>query len=123
MKVLKLFLFVSLMFHAVDMSSQSVYVTNTGTKYHKSTCHHLKSSKNEIAFEKALELSYTACSVCKPNNKGNSLGMVSTSTKSIVSPATSNSTTTTTTQCTGKTKAGARCKRMTKSDHGRCYQH
>ena len=121
MKVLKLFLFVSLMFYAVDMSSQSVYVTNTGAKYHKSTCHHLKSSKNEIAFEKALKLSYTSCSVCKPNNKGNSLDVMSTNAKLIVSPAASKSTSTT--QCTGKTKAGARCKRMTKSDHGRCYQH
>ena len=26
-------------------------------------------------------------------------------------------------QCSGITKAGARCKRMTLSDNGRCYQH
>jgi endonuclease G len=26
-------------------------------------------------------------------------------------------------QCSGNTKAGARCKRMTLSDNGRCYQH
>ena len=26
-------------------------------------------------------------------------------------------------QCSGTTKAGARCKRMTKSENGRCYQH
>lgn len=27
------------------------------------------------------------------------------------------------TQCTGTTKKGKRCKRMTKNDNGRCYQH
>lgn len=45
---------------------QVVYVTKTGKKYHKGSCHHLKKSKIEIKKAKAKELGYTACAVCKP---------------------------------------------------------
>lgn len=121
MNVLKLFFFVGLMFCAVNISAQSVYMTNTGTKFHKNTCHYLKYSKKEISYEKALELRFTACSVCKPNVGSNTLGIMSTSIKST-SPQSTNKNTTST-QCTGKTKSGSRCKRMTKDRSGRCYQH
>ena len=121
MKLIKLFLFVGLMLGAGHISAQSVYVTHTGTKFHKSSCHHLKYSKKEITLPKALELRFTACSVCKPSINGNPLGVMSTSTKSI--PQKSSTKTTTSTQCTGRTKAGARCKRMAKSASGLCYQH
>lgn len=121
MKLLKLFLFISVMFCAVNLSGQTVYVTNTGEKFHKSSCHYLKSSKKEIAFEKALELRFTACSVCKPEVRGIGLGIMTPSYKSSAGlKASSNSAST---QCTGKTKSGLRCKRLTKNGNGRCYQH
>jgi hypothetical protein len=44
----------------------TVYVTKTGTKYHKSGCRYLKSSKIETTLAKAKEAGMTACSVCKP---------------------------------------------------------
>ncbi|MBO3099607.1 hypothetical protein [Gelidibacter pelagius] len=120
MKLFRLFLFVGVMAFACDLSAQTVYVTKTGEKYHKNTCHYLKNSKKEIDYKKAIELRYTACSVCKPNAQWSPLSIRSTSIKSTTSPTIK---TTTSTQCTGKTKAGARCKRMTKSENGRCYQH
>lgn len=51
---------------AVAPKEQVVYITKTGKKYHKSSCHHLKKSKIEIKKLKAKELGYTACAVCKP---------------------------------------------------------
>lgn len=45
---------------------QVVYVTKTGKKYHKSSCHYLKSSKIKTSKSKAKESGYTACKVCKP---------------------------------------------------------
>ena len=45
---------------------QVVYITKTGKKYHKASCHHLKKSKIEIKKAKAKELGYTACAACKP---------------------------------------------------------
>lgn len=40
-----------------------VYITNTGTKYHKSGCHYLK-SKIKISLAAAKAKGYTACKVC-----------------------------------------------------------
>lgn len=48
-----------------DKKVEIVYVTNTGTKYHKSGCSYLKSS-NPITKKKALEQGYSACSRCNP---------------------------------------------------------
>lgn len=45
---------------------QVVYVTKTGKKYHKGSCHHLRKSKIKMKIAKAKELGYTACAVCKP---------------------------------------------------------
>ncbi len=120
MKTLKLFLVSFLIAYAVNVSAQTVYTTKTGEKYHKSTCHHLKYSKKEITLEKALELRYSPCSVCKPASKSsasqNALNLTSSSNNS--SKATAESV-----QCSGKTQSGSRCKRITKDSSGRCYQH
>ena len=48
-----------------DKTGIIVYVTNTGSKYHRSGCSYLK-SKNPITLEKALSKGYGACSRCSP---------------------------------------------------------
>jgi len=45
---------------------ESVYITKTGSKYHKETCHHLRKSKIKISKADAKNAGYSACSVCKP---------------------------------------------------------
>ena len=45
---------------------QVVYITKTGKKYHKSSCHYLKRSKIKTSKSKAQKQGYTACKVCKP---------------------------------------------------------
>ena len=119
-----------------NTQAQTVYITKTGEKYHKDSCRHLKYSKREITLQQALEAGYQACLVCKPpkvatqeTTQNTGLGIIpkSTKSKSITdkpkSTATDKSKPTIASQCTGKTKAGSRCKRMTKSANGRCYQH
>lgn len=44
---------------------QIVYVTKTGTKYHKGTCRYLSKSMIPIALKDAV-LKYEACKVCAP---------------------------------------------------------
>lgn len=122
MKALKLLLFLGLMAYACEVPAQNVYVTKTGEKYHKSTCHYLKNSKKEITLDVAKERGFTACSVCKPKALPKTLKPVENSQQFKIEPV-SSTPKATSTQCTGKTKAGARCKRMTKSANGRCYQH
>jgi len=44
----------------------SVYVTNTGKKYHSGNCKYLSQSKIPISRDDALARGYGGCSVCKP---------------------------------------------------------
>lgn len=44
----------------------TVYITETGKKYHTEHCRYLKSSKIEINLSKALYKGYDRCKVCKP---------------------------------------------------------
>lgn len=44
--------------------SRTVYITNTGSKYHKSGCQYLRKSKISISLSEAKSRGYTACSVC-----------------------------------------------------------
>lgn len=120
MKLIKVFLFLFTIALTANVSSQTVYTTKTGEKYHKSTCHYLKYSKKEINLEQALELRYSACSVCKPSsgvstsqNSSNLISSTNTASKAAGKSV----------QCSGKTQSGSRCKRMTKDSSGRCYQH
>lgn len=46
--------------------SVTVYVTDTGHKYHKKNCSYLKYSKNEITLSEAIDENYSPCLVCVP---------------------------------------------------------
>jgi len=43
-----------------------VFITNTGTKYHRETCNSLRRSKIPVTLEQAIERGYEACRICKP---------------------------------------------------------
>jgi len=45
-------------------SGTSVYITETGSKYHRGTCRYLWNSKIKISLSSAKAQGYTACSVC-----------------------------------------------------------
>ncbi len=122
MKSLKLLLFLGFMAYACGVTAQNVYVTKTGEKYHRSTCHYLKNSKKEVTLDVAKERGFMACSVCKPNAITKNLKPVENSQQFKIEPV-SSTPKATATQCTGKTKTGTRCKRMTKTGNGKCYQH
>ncbi len=47
-----------------DSQSYTVYVTNTGSKYHKNGCQYLRKSKIPISLSSAKAQGYTACSRC-----------------------------------------------------------
>ena len=44
----------------------TVYITRTGSKYHRDGCQYLRNSKIEIDKKEAIENGYTACSRCNP---------------------------------------------------------
>ena len=47
-------------------TSYTVYITNTGSKYHRSGCSYLRQSSNAIDKNSAISQGYTACSRCNP---------------------------------------------------------
>lgn len=51
---------------ADNKSAIIVYVTKSGKKYHRKTCHHLRKSSRAITLAEALEKGYTPCRSCKP---------------------------------------------------------
>lgn len=49
---------------ASDEQCQTVYITNTGEKYHRDGCQYLRQSKIAISLDDAINQGYTACSRC-----------------------------------------------------------
>lgn len=49
-----------------DNTSQTVYITKTGSKYHRSGCRYLRQSKIAIDKSSAISQGYDPCSVCNP---------------------------------------------------------
>ena len=46
--------------------STTVYITDYGEKYHRSSCQYLHDSKHSISLSSAVNQGYTPCSVCNP---------------------------------------------------------
>lgn len=61
--------------------AQTVYVTKTGSKYHRSGCRYLSRSKIPISLESAMKR-YGPCSVCNPPTSVRSTPAVKTSARS-----------------------------------------
>lgn len=47
-------------------SEITVYITETGNKYHRAYCQYLRESKIEITLDLAIAFGYSRCSVCNP---------------------------------------------------------
>ncbi len=50
----------------IDDQAETVFVTNTGKKYHKDGCKSLKNSKIAISLNDAKDQGYEPCGICKP---------------------------------------------------------
>lgn len=50
----------------LDTGTEEVYITNTGSKYHRDGCRYLDESKIAISKADAIAQGYTACKVCDP---------------------------------------------------------
>ena len=104
-------IFLLLLLLSLKGLSQSVYKTPSGQKYHLASCHMVKNVSEKITIEKARQLGLQPCKICKPPEV-----------LSGPSPDKQQGQHTTV-QCRGTTKAGTRCKHMTRIANGYCYQH
>ena len=106
LKILALLLF------SFSLQAQTVYKTPSGAKYHLASCHAVKNVSEQISITQAKELGLEPCKICKPQNI-NALGSSPNKAKGEGE----------TVQCKGTTKAGTRCKHMTRIANGYCFQH
>lgn len=95
--VIAFFLMIGLSFKGF---SQTVYSSAKGEKYHTADCK-LSGDAGGMKLDGAKKAGKKPCGVCKPDEH----------IKDKVA------------QCSGKTADGTRCKRMTGSKAGKCYQH
>ncbi len=100
MKKIIVLLVFGLMFFAHKGFSQTVYSSAKGEKYHTADCK-LSGDADNMTLSAAKKAGKSQCGVCKPDEH----------LKDKVA------------QCGGKTTDGKRCKRMTASKAGKCYQH
>jgi hypothetical protein len=96
--------------------AQTVYITKTGSKYHRDNCRYLSKSKFATDLKEAKAHGYTPCSVCKPSGNGATIQPQGQQLQKQPTPSAS-------TRCTATTKAGTRCSRTTTNPNGRCWQH
>ncbi len=105
-------------------AATTVYVTETGNKYHISACRYLSKSCIPISLSDAVARKYEPCSDCIPP----ALQTLQSENKEEVSPEVKAANTTSVkaeqnTPCSGITKKGNRCKRKVKHAGDKCFQH
>ena len=101
-----------LLLFSFSAKAQDVYKTPQGAKYHLATCSMVKNVSEKITLAEAAKLGLEPCKICKPPSiigKDEPIKKVQGQSGTV--------------QCSGKTKAGNRCKHMTGIGNGYCYQH
>jgi uncharacterized protein DUF5763 len=104
----------ALLLLSFSLQAQTVYKTPSGAKYHLATCHMVKNVSEQITINQAKDLGLEPCKICKPENiyaSGSSHSPNKAKGEGV------------TVQCKGTTKAGTRCKHMTRIANGYCFQH
>lgn len=96
-------------------STDTVYVTKTGAKYHRAGCRHLARSQIAMSLSDAATR-YSACSVCRPPTSAGSA--ISTAPRSVAPPPAPTSG-----RCAATTRKGTQCSRRAQSGRAYCWQH
>jgi hypothetical protein len=110
---IKFSIFLILLFISAIGIGQDVYKTPSGKKYHLSTCKMVENVSEKITIEEALNLGLTPCLICKAPAYASITPMPFKQPQGEELSV----------QCKGQTKAGTRCKHMTRIGNGYCYQH
>lgn len=99
-----------------EVSSQYVYKTPSGAKYHRYTCRMVDNVSKKISLKNAIiKHGLKPCKICSPPTQEGMTSPYSGSNKAVGKC--------TSVQCAGTTKKGNRCKHRTRMCNGYCYQH
>lgn len=113
MKKIVLLIMLFLCCNTTAILAQHVYKTPSGKKYHLATCRMVENVSKKISLDKATESGLGPCKICKPPVGAMAIPDCDKEGKG----------TDKTIQCKGTTKAGSRCKHMTRIANSYCFQH
>jgi len=101
------------LFLVLQTSSQTVYKTPYGKKYHLSTCQMVENVSASLSIQQALETGLTPCKICRPPLVDKNINLIPNTPRGVSN----------TVQCQGVTQKGTRCKHRTSLANGYCFQH
>lgn len=108
--------FVFLIILSSEVSSQFVYKTPSGAKYHRYTCRMVDNVSKKVSLENAITKHILKpCKICSPPIKAGNISSYANNNKAVGKC--------TSVQCSGVTKKGNRCRHKTRLCNGYCYQH
>lgn len=99
-------------------NAQTIYITNTGEKYHTGSCRYLHSSKIQTTLAEAKADGYEACKVCKPPTVVSASPSKQPPAKTNADPNAKRAI-----QCIAYNSNGTRCDQMTTATNGKCSIH
>lgn len=111
---------------ACPSSSQEVFVTPSGKKFHRATCRHVDNTYASLpSISEAIKRGYTACKHCNPNaaKPDNLQEILDKKTSYQIDNIDEEVLLDNSTQCLGFTKKGLRCLHKTQNTNRYCYQH
>ncbi len=99
----------------IQVHGQDLYKTPSGSKYHLATCKTVKNVSTKLVNAEVIQtMGLGACNICRPPEYSYiSAGTFKDKSVGQSAPV----------QCNGITKAGTRCKHLTRIANGYCYQH
>jgi len=106
-------------------AAETVFVTRTGSKYHRAGCSSLRSSSIPMPLEEA-SVKYQPCKICKPPVLEATAAATPTpaSASSIATPtAAPRAKAVESDRCQATTKKGTQCSRKAKAGSRYCWQH
>lgn len=101
------------------LAAETVYVTKTGSKYHRESCSSLRASKIPMDLARAAAR-YGPCKICNPPVPGSATGAAE---PPRVTPKEGTSSTKASVRCQAITKKGTQCSRTAKAGSSYCWQH
>lgn len=99
--------------------AEKVYVTKTGSKYHRASCSSLSKSRIEMPLVQAAAR-YGACKNCKPPLPEITPAVAAPTTQA---PSTERAAPVADGRCQATTKKGAQCSRKAQAGRRFCWQH
>lgn len=99
-----------------DQETRVVWVTATGTRYHRETCRSLTATRRAMSLAEAT-VRHTPCAVCRPDARTLDPAVPPSASAATGSPAALSS------RCAAITKKGTRCSRAAREGSGYCWQH